>query len=97
MKTLGSEQQTSELIQKKKQLKHNCRTSMILGVNCKQSTGFRYQRIAKGFQKPFDIAIMALFSLGHIPGHSALVPFLTKTKISKAQTAFSNDYDVKQV
>ena len=28
---------------------------------------------------------------------SALVPFLTKTKSSKAKTVFSNYYDVKQV
>ena len=29
--------------------------------------------------------------------HSVLVPFLTKTKSSEAETAFSNFYDVKQV
>ena len=29
--------------------------------------------------------------------HSALVPFLTYTKSSEAETAFSNYYDVKQV
>ena len=29
--------------------------------------------------------------------HSALVPFLTYTKSSEAENAFSNTYDVKQV
>ena len=43
------------------------------------------------------LSVTAHRVLVNIMTHSALVPFLIKTKSSKVEIAFSNYYDVKQV